>query len=137
MKDYLPLLGLLPLVLLPILWYAIVQLLSWLSGWRTLAAAYATTTVPAAGALSRMQSGRIGVVSYRNSLNVGVTPQGLYLSVLLPFRPGHAPLLIPWHGFHHREDRSLLWYKGVRFEVGPSNVRVELPARILEAAPLP
>ena len=137
MKDYLPLLGLLPLVLLPAFWYAIIQLLSWLSGWRTLATAYATATAPVAGTLSRMQSGRIGAVSYRNSLNIGITPQGLYLSVLLPFRPGHAPLLIPWQAFHHREDRSLLWYKGVRFEVGPANVRVELPARVLEGAPLP
>jgi hypothetical protein len=137
MKSYLPMLGLLPLILLPAFWFGIMQLFSLLGGWRTLARRYSAppdSSVPAR--VLTMQSGKIGLVSYRNALTVAFGPDGLHLSTFMLMRPGHPPLIIPWNAFQNREERSMLWYKGVRFEVGPDRVRVELPARVLEESPL-
>jgi hypothetical protein len=34
--------------------------------------------------------------NYHNVVKFGADETGLYMSVLLPFRIGHAPLFIPW-----------------------------------------
>src|SRR4051794_1516840 len=97
MNSYLPLLGLLPLVLLPLFWFGIMQLLSLLGGWRTLARRYAAPPdSPPPTQMSTMQSGKIGLVSYRNALAVALGSDGLHLSTFVLMRPGHAPLIIPW-----------------------------------------
>lgn len=38
----------------------------------------------------------MGPVSYRGVLTIHATPIGLFLSVMVLFRLGHPPLLIPW-----------------------------------------
>jgi hypothetical protein len=38
----------------------------------------------------------MGIISYRNTLTLQPAPEGLYLKMLLFFRIGYPPLLIPW-----------------------------------------
>ncbi len=42
-------------------------------------------------------------------LTVGATPQGLYLSVVALFRPGHPPLLIDWSAVGPVTAGKSLW----------------------------
>ncbi|WP_425217555.1 hypothetical protein [Tumidithrix helvetica] len=56
---------------------------------------YRTTQDPSSN-ISRMNHGRIGWVSFKGTLNIGTSPQGLYLSKFFPFSPFLPPLLIPW-----------------------------------------
>ena len=79
------------------LWLGGVLLLSYASGWRTLAAQY-RSDLPFTGRTWRLRSARLrgGMVRYNGMLTVGVNPAGLYIAVLPPLRFGHAPLFIPW-----------------------------------------
>jgi len=124
-----------PLLALPLLWCAVCLLLSRLGGWHRLARQYATQRQPSGRGFA-MQSGWIGIVSYRNCLTVHVAPEGLFLSVMALLSIGHPRLLIPWSAIHEREPRKHLWRTTTRFEVGqPTLARIELAPEILEAAP--
>ena len=58
MNDYLPLLGPLPILLLPALWVGIVLLLSHVSGWQTLARTFAEPASPGAIRYRRNAGGK-------------------------------------------------------------------------------
>lgn len=121
------------LLALPVFWCLVCLLLSRISGWHRLSEQYGTDQAPLGRSLS-MQSGWVGIVSYRNCLSVHVAPSGLFLSVMFLLRIGHRPLLIPWSAIHGVEPRQLLWMKLSRFQVGhPPIARIELPAGIVEA----
>ena len=80
-------------------WVVVSAVLGHLSGWATLAASFrAEKTID--GERFRFLSGSIGKrflpVSYSNCLFVTVGSQGLYLSILFPFRMGSPPLFVPW-----------------------------------------
>jgi hypothetical protein len=44
---------------------------------------------------------------YNGCLIVGANQEGLYLSILLPFRIGHSPLFIPWKDVSMTETQTL------------------------------
>ena len=80
-----------------------------------------------------MQSGGIGMVNYNRCLTVHHAPEGIYVSVLLPFRLGHPPLLIPWSAIHHVTPRKFLWHESMSFEVGsPCIVKLRLARKVFE-----
>jgi hypothetical protein len=80
-----------------------------------------------------MQGGRVGQVAYGGSLNIYSSPEGLYLSVLFPFRLGHPPLFIPWDAVRNAKTRRVLWTERVEFDVGsPSIATLRLPKKIFE-----
>jgi hypothetical protein len=96
------LIGVLPWLLavaFPVLWFSVLGAISAFSGWSMLARRYRTTG-PAPFDARRFLSGSLGSVRFNNALTVGHSPNGLYLSVLLPFRPFHPPLLVPWASVH-------------------------------------
>lgn len=66
-----------------------------ISGWLLLAKYY-ITNIPSPTELYTWQTGNIGLVSYKNSLNIGITEEGLYLSFIFLMSLFHPPLLIPW-----------------------------------------
>jgi hypothetical protein len=115
------------------LWCAICLLLSFFSGWRKLALWYATDHSPH-GTAFWWQSGYVGLVAYRNCLNIRVAAEGLFLSPVWPFRPGHKTLLIPWRAIHDAEPRQVLWLQFTRFQVGvPTLARIQLPTKVFDA----
>jgi hypothetical protein len=77
------------------LWCVISYLLAWMSGWRRLAAHY-SADLPVGGQRFRFRSAQTRLVRFNHCLNFAATPAGLHLWLLLPFRLGSPPLLVPW-----------------------------------------
>ena len=76
-------------------WPLLCFLLSRLSGWATLARFY-KAPLPFSGRTYALRSGTLNNVEFRGALTLGAGPDGLFLNVLLLFRFGCVPLLIPW-----------------------------------------
>lgn len=99
------------------IWLGVVSLLSLVSGWRGLAGSYRTELAAPKGTLS-FRTGRLnGLVNYNSVLSVGAAPGGLYLAVFFLFRPGHAPLLIPWSRVKVKGERRLLFITMTQLEI--------------------
>lgn len=133
MDAYAPLLALIALPVLPLFWCSVVLLLSYVGGWRRLHEAFPERGDPAAIGY-RSVSGRVGLVSYKQSLRAAADSDGLHLAVPSLFRPGHPPLFIPWRVMRGRERLRLLWQDSVRVEVGSTGVKLQLPPEWLESA---
>jgi len=54
---------------------------------------------------------------YGNCLTIGVNAQGLFLSLSIPFFPGHPPLFIPWNEITVRRTR-VLWANCLELRLG-------------------
>lgn len=74
----------------------VVYALSFLSGWRTLAARYACDSFePTEGhLLQTVRIGRFG--GYRNAMHVGLNHKGMSLVPMLPFSAFQPMIVIPW-----------------------------------------
>ena len=97
----------------PLFWLGIVYLLSRLGGWPGLARHYAYHGT-FSGTTFNMQSATTGPLgNYRNCMTFGVNDDGLYMSPLVFFRPGHPPLLIPWDEIEARESQGFSLSKKV------------------------
>jgi hypothetical protein len=115
---------------------AISMFLSLVGGWHRLGQMFRASERPA-GRRFRMESGSVGWVSYNHCLTVSNSADGLYLSVMLPFRLGHPPLLIPWEEIHYMRTRRFLWMEDIVFEVGsPRIAKLCLPKRVFEGREL-
>jgi hypothetical protein len=65
---------------------------------------------------------------YSSLIRMTAADEALYLSVLLPFRPGHPPLRIPWNEITFGKDR-FFWKSYVVLTLGKSEY---IPMRITE-----
>lgn len=94
-------------------------LISRLGGWALLARRFRTDE-PFYGESWSWQSGQFrGWCNYNRCLTVGVSPEALYLSVLLPFRLFHPPLLIPWREIEVETGKAMFGlYDTARFRMG-------------------
>jgi hypothetical protein len=114
-----------------VMWITVSISLSTIGGWRRLAEYYRLNT-PFAGTKWHFRSASFRrFVGYNGVLTVGASPEGLYLSVLFPFRIGHPPLLIPWQ--HVRKFRpSALSIFSIPLALGEHDpVRVSLSKRLV------
>ncbi len=87
------------LPLFAVAWCVILALLSFIGGWHALAKLYpAQSQTP--GESFRFTSMALGAgrapVTYSNVLFIDLSPEGIGISILLPFRIFHPRLLIPW-----------------------------------------
>ena len=102
-------------------------------GWHMLAGAY-RTDAPASGRQIRLVTGRIGLSNYSGILNVSIEPDGLRLSVMSMFRPGHPPLLIPWEDITEIDVRSQVLGTSYELNIGePWVATIALPGRVIDA----
>lgn len=106
------LIWLIPVIFIPAfvaLWSGVCFLIGLLGGWRSLSARYAGNATSFQGRTWTMCSGfmRLGA-RYNGVLKIGADTRGLYLAVLALFRPGHAPLYIPWEDIEIRERSGFL-----------------------------
>lgn len=111
-------------------WVFLIWAISWLTGWRTLARHYHHAG-PFHGTTHRFQHISLGWSDYGGCVTVGSNADGLYLAVMLPFRPGHRPLFIPWSDVRSAEYVQK-WY-GSWLELRPTaapGVRLRLPKRL-------
>ena len=86
-----------------------------LSGWKRVAAEYATNTFPSHG-LESWATGRMGAFLYRN-LVLAADQAGLYMRTVRGTCVFHAPLFVPWQDISISEGRNL-WFPMVRFTFG-------------------
>lgn len=98
------------------LWCMVVLLISYVSGWRTLAKHFRAEDKPS-GRFLAMQSLSMNSAQYNGALTLGITETGLYLEPIVLFRLGHAPLLIPWTAFRSLRAEKMLWMTGAVTEV--------------------
>ena len=105
---------------------------SHMSGWQRLATIYAARTPPVGRMVNT--SGKLGDIWLPGGLNVHMTADGLFLSVMSAFRIGHKPLFIPWSAMQQiGQKREFLWREGVQFEIGtPRVATMWLPKRVCE-----
>jgi hypothetical protein len=82
-------------IIFVVAWILLILLVEFLAGWPDLKRAY-QSQVPFAGRIRRFQTARIGLVTYGSCLVLGSNPEGIYLTVLLPFRVGAKPVFVPW-----------------------------------------
>lgn len=112
--------GLFPLfvILLVItMWIVVGLVTSQVSGWASLAQRYRCEE-GFSGDRLRFRSAAMRYGShYGNCLTMGANPQGLFLSMSVPFLAGHPPLFIPWSEISVRRGR-FLWSKYVELRLG-------------------
>ena len=118
------------LVVFPLFWCFVCLLLAKFGGWSAMAAEVRATETPR-GALSRMQSGKVGIVRYRHVLTIGVQDDGLYLAVFPLFRAGHPPVFVPWSQVSVIRRRKQLFGDFIEATVGrPSRATIQLPSHV-------
>lgn len=127
-----PGLGLILLILLafPVvfvaMWSGVLLLLGVVSGWRGLARRHATAHPPPPGA-ETVTRAALGLVGYGHTLEVGFLPDALDLRVVPMFRPGHAPLRIPWDQVRHEGEGFSLVGRVVKLRLGEGGPVLRLP----------
>lgn len=114
-------------------WFTPLFVFSVLGGWGKLGQRYRRLT-PIAGTTWWLQSAgmhRYFDVNYGSCLIVTVNKDGIGLSVLFPFRPGHPPLFIPWSDVLVAQVKRFVFFSGVRltFPEEPS-VRIDISTRL-------
>lgn len=109
---------------------ALLVMISRMGGWHRLAERFATNEPPA-GQRFFMQSASFGNASYSYCLMIYVSEQGLYLSLMWPFRFGHPPLLIPWREIQEVGRHRYLWMDRIVVEIGsPSLATINLSKKL-------
>jgi hypothetical protein len=83
-----------------------------LSGWKRVAAKYATSTFPT-HCLESWVTGRMGAFLYRN-LVLAADQRGLYMRTVRGTSVFHTPLFVAWEDISIGEGRNL-WFPMVRF----------------------
>ena len=84
------------IVIFPLFWALVVTLVAFVGGWQRIAAVYPAKSAPRGQRFS-WQTLLVGYfASYRSVVNIQIDLEGLYLSTMLLFRPGHRPIFIPW-----------------------------------------
>jgi hypothetical protein len=129
------------LILFPIgflgIWCGVLQLLSLVSGWKTLARLYPAEVVPSDPTF-RFQSAQFGLAGYNNCLNLTVSYASLCLVPVLPLRIGHAAICVPWRDIQVEPGRMFFARIGkLRFAKEPAitiRLRWSLLVRIAEAS---
>ena len=102
-----------------------------IGGWRVLARHYASAE-PFHGRRFWLRSARIGPVGYGACLMPGANRDGIYLSVMLPFRFAHPPLQIPWRDISCSKSHSLFLPRAeLRFAEAPE-VSVTISQRLAD-----
>lgn len=119
------------LVVFPLFWIGIIQIIALLSGWKTLASLYRTDQAAPNNTRYGI-SGMMGISGYNGVLNLGFNHQGLYLSVMVLFSIGQAPVLVPWSGIEKIEPASWLFYGNVYRIRTWEGVKIMVPAKYLE-----
>lgn len=116
------------------LWLILCLLISMMSGWWQLAKQFSANNPPS-GKRFILQSGKIGLARYNGCLFIYKSPEGLYISVLFPFRLGHPPLFIPWQAINNVKTQHLAWGDSLIFDIGlPCITTMQLPKKIFEGS---
>lgn len=108
-------------VVLPLGWALICLAIARLTGWSRLSHAYRLTGKFNGRIWWFRSAGFRWSAGYSGSLNLGASPDGLYLAVFPLFRIGHPPLFVPWQDVSRAEGRRFgIRFTRLRFSQAPS-----------------
>jgi hypothetical protein len=113
------------------LWCSVCYLLSFISGWRRLAAHYAATSATE-GAQFLFRGGSLGPVSYRGALHFSAAADGLFIWVILPVRLGSPRLFIPWRDIAASMQKSWMVDYAVLTFAGAPGIKMRLFRRVAD-----
>ena len=105
------------LLLVAAVWLLVTTLLSALSGWPALAAAFPGGPIPD-GERLRGQVLGLGLVRENNVTTLVPCARGLYLYAMILFRLRRPPVLVPWSQVRYRDSRRLLWSRWYVLDLG-------------------
>lgn len=114
-------------------WYLIIWAVALFGGWRKLALRFPAQTPPT-GTTFTWQSLQIKpCTNYSGSINVTLSPGGIYLVPVALFQFGHSPMLIPWDRVVSvRFQRVLFWQfyaVSIRTEAGDAELTLPRSAQ--------
>jgi len=120
-------------------WVAVVMLIARLGGWRKLAEAYPPDRAIYDGTRFRMQSAVLRRwVSYNHVITFTVDRQGLLISPLGFFRPGHRPIFLLWSDLDVSYEKRLFAEVAVlrpqRMPAIPITISRKLSEKIAQAS---
>ncbi len=124
-----------PMIIILIVVNAIIFWFLFSRSWLSLAKLYKTNQPPPHN-IRRMRHGSVGWIRYKGTLNVGITPEGIYLSVIPVFNIGSSPLLIPWGEIDRIEKVNSLFVQSYRLHLKNNKTTIVLKKEDLEAAKL-
>lgn len=121
-----------------VFWFMLMALMSRLSGWAALAEVYPAfeSYDGAARRFSSISMERLKGLptNYNGVVTLGADVRGLHLRILLPFRPYHPDLVIPWSDVAASKKRFLL-AEGVELQFARApGVRLAMPRALAEWA---
>ncbi|MGE9267346.1 MAG: hypothetical protein ACQKBY_04560 [Verrucomicrobiales bacterium] len=117
-----------------VLWGCVVlHLIAWLSGWKRLARTFGIEKA-APGLSWRSGSGRVGLASYNNCLQVAARPDGCCLRVMPLFALGHQTLFLPFAEIRELDAGRFLWISSRRLIFrAPGLPKIRLYGRLCDA----
>ncbi len=127
-----------PPILIIIILLIVNAMIFWLlftRSWLSLAKLYKTNQAPPNN-IRRMKHGSVGLLRYKGTLNVGITPEGIYLSVIPPLNIGTPPLLIPWRAIDRIENVNSLFGQNYRLRLKNNKMTIVLNEKELDGAKL-
>ncbi|MEI7833330.1 MAG: hypothetical protein WCJ56_09045 [bacterium] len=114
------------------IWCLVSLVLSLISGWYRMAKIFRSVRKPE-GKYFRWQSGIIWYVNYNNVLNIHVSEEGIFISLIWLFSFGSPPLFIPWNDIYNLHEEQFLWMRYAVFTVGdPALTTIKLPVAVFE-----
>ena len=107
------------------MWVVALNVSAALGGWRALAESYGTNDW-VDGRRFFFRSAKLGFINYNSCLIFTSSHSSLRMAVLFPFRPGHPPLVFPWHDITATAHRGwILPYVDLRLAKQP-HIRLRL-----------
>ena len=123
-----------------VLWAMVSFVIAQISGWAVLSRSFCDRAAVHSYQW-HFESARMRTLwgTYHNVAKFGADETGLYMSVLLPFRVGHAPLFIPWAEIQVSSGVRGLLFKSRKLLLGrqqsiPLLISVSLADKIKSAA---
>jgi hypothetical protein len=115
----------------PLLWFAVIMILSFLSGWFRLTERYPNSDEIPVVTLAN-QSGSLGLLSMRGILNLSVCASGLRIGIMRIFGPFCRDFLVPWDEITVTRHDRYFW-KVAKLSFGqPSNGNLRVFAEVAD-----
>lgn len=124
------------IISLLLFWVAVLRLLARISGWERIASVYQVLDFASDTEVKKFISGKVGNISYNNSLHVYLNEFGLGLKTIPLYKLTHPPIFIPWQRIRIIDTDEKSNFDWAIFEVlgneGESIARISISISLLQ-----
>ena len=121
------------IMLIVVILFTMVLLFFLSKDWKKLEELY-RWNCPAPSNLKRFEYGSVGIANYIGSLCIGITQQGLYLSIVPIFNFGLKPILIPWNAIQKIESAGIPFFKKASLTLSSPSIKIFIRKSIMVSA---